>query len=56
MTIQEYKRAVLDLFRSGRATDEQWQEMAECVLWTSEHGLEFVTAIDAVCCPEEVER
>jgi hypothetical protein len=31
MEIDEYKRRVIELFKSGKATEAQWDEMAECV-------------------------
>ena len=40
MTKQEYKAAVIELFRFGKATDEQWQEMAGLVLTISEEPTE----------------
>lgn len=36
MTIDEYKNAVIELFKSGNATPEQWGEMANAVLNASE--------------------
>ena len=48
MTIVEYKDAVITLFQSGRATDEQWREMANAVLWISESECgDETNAIDA---------
>lgn len=47
MDIGEYKAKVIDLFKSGKATDAQWQELAEVVLRSSEY-LDGVPAIDAV--------
>lgn len=44
MDVKEYKAKVIDLFRSGRATEEQWQEMASVVLWASEYG----TGVDEI--------
>lgn len=46
MFIDDYKAAVIDLFRSGRATEEQWAEMAECVQIASETSWEATQAID----------
>lgn len=46
MQIDEYERRVIELFKSGSATDEQWQEMAACVLGASEIN-DAVPAIDA---------
>lgn len=40
MNIAEYKAAVIELFRSGRATPEQWEEMASCAAWCSENVYE----------------
>ncbi len=36
MDISEYKRRVIELFKSGNATEEMWQEMAMLVLYASE--------------------
>ncbi len=36
MNINDYKNKVIDLFKSGKATDEQWGEMANAVLEASE--------------------
>ncbi len=36
MSITEYKERVIDLFQSGKATVEQWREMAQAVLDSSE--------------------
>ena len=35
---KDYENLVLDLFKSGKATEEQWEEMAGCVLNESECG------------------
>lgn len=37
----QYKTAVIELFRGGTATDEQWEEMAEVVLSISEDPTEY---------------
>jgi len=36
VTIDEYTGKVIDLFKSGRATEEHYREMAEAVLRASE--------------------
>jgi len=36
MNINEYKTEVIKLFQSGKATDKQWGEMADAVLYVSE--------------------
>ncbi len=36
MTVDVYKQRVIDLFRSGKASDKQYEEMAACVLYASE--------------------
>ena len=36
MNIDEYMSAVIDLFKSGRATEQQWKSLGECVLAQSE--------------------
>jgi len=38
MTINEYKDKVIQLFKSGNATEEQWDELAEAILYHSENG------------------
>lgn len=45
-SIDGYMAAVIELFKSGKATDEQWQSMAKSVLHASEHDLLEVTVID----------
>jgi hypothetical protein len=35
MNVQQYKERVIALFKSGSATDEQWNEMASAVLHAS---------------------
>ena len=54
MTITEYMDAVIALFKSGKATENQWREMANAVLRMSEseHG-EEVGCIDDVIVREE---
>ena len=37
MDIITYKNKVIELFKSGKATDEQWAEMADSVLYASEN-------------------
>lgn len=51
MNIDEYKAAVIALFKSGNATDEQWEEMASCILCASE-GSDGTDAIDDVILKE----
>ncbi len=47
MKINEYKQKVIALFRSGNATEEQWEEMTTAVSIVSERGLDKnVSAID----------
>lgn len=36
MNIDEYKQAVIALLKSDAATDEMWEEVAACVLYSSE--------------------
>lgn len=45
MSIIEYKERVIDLFQSGRASVEQWREMAQAVLDSSEMN-DLVPLID----------
>lgn len=50
MNVTEWKQAAIDHFRDGKATDQEWAELAECLLWHSEHeGLEI---LDPVIDPE----
>jgi len=47
MTVDEYKARVIAHFKSGDATDEQWEELAQAVLVVSESGESYlVEAID----------
>lgn len=46
MTTSEYKAKVIELFKSGKATPSQWEEMASSVLNSSETEYEAVDAID----------
>ncbi len=51
MSVDEYKTRVIRLFKSGEATQEQWDEMAAAVLDASEmHG--SMVAIDEAVYPE----
>jgi len=52
MTIEEYKAKVIALFKSGKATDEQYKEMAEAVLKLSEDDMYETRAIDEIADPE----
>jgi len=47
MNIDEYKEKVIQLFRSGKATEEQYKDMAEAVLNMSESESGCVLSIDA---------
>ena len=55
MNIGEYKNKVIDLFKSGKATDEQWRELGEAVLKVSETWCDEITAIDKTIEPEYFE-
>ena len=33
VTKELYRQKVIELFKSGKATDAQWEEMAHCVDW-----------------------
>ena len=56
MNIDEYKNKVIELFKSGKATDEQWAEMADAVLTVFEsNGYKKVHMIDIEICPEDEE-
>lgn len=46
MSVDEYKRQVIELLQSGNATPEQWDEAASAILGASETTQE-VPAIDA---------
>jgi len=46
MNIDKYKQMVIGLFRSGKATDEQWVEMSEAVLVASENSEYMTETID----------
>ena len=50
MMNEEYEQAVIELFSSGLASEEQWEEMAAVVKLASDDYVlrEMVTAIDAV--------
>jgi hypothetical protein len=56
MTIDEYKQAVIALFQSREATEEQWNQMASAVLSASNgENPEDVKAIDDIVAGKEVE-
>lgn len=42
MNIMEYKDKVIDLFKSGKATEKQWNEMATAVLEISESDQAYI--------------
>lgn len=46
MNIDKYKSKVIELFKSGNATEEQWDEMAAAILNSSESVPEYVEKID----------
>jgi hypothetical protein len=52
VTTDAYMSAVMDLFRSGRATPEQWLEMANAVLYcaANECGVETFAIDSAIGC------
>lgn len=41
MNRNTYKDTVKELFRSGKATEEQWNDMAEAVLYASEAQCDY---------------
>lgn len=43
MDVDEYRQKVIDLFKSGTATDSQWEEMSHAVLFLSEDNSEEAT-------------
>jgi hypothetical protein len=57
MTSFEYMSAVIGLFRSGRATPEQWLEMANAVLYcaANECGVETFAIDSAIGCKEMIQ-
>jgi hypothetical protein len=55
MNIREYQDAVIALFKSGKATDEMWVEMANAVLSASESFSDAVPAIDVAVGADEDE-
>ncbi len=46
MDVAEYQKAVIDLFKSGQATDAMWAEMAATVLYASENHCDSCENID----------
>ena len=55
MNIDEYKNKVIALFKSGKATEEQWQELGKAILKVSETWCDETTAIDKTIEPEYFE-
>lgn len=54
MDVDEYRQKVIDLFKSGTATDSQWGEMSYAVLFASEGNSEEATPeIDKSIFPSE---
>ena len=46
MNVKQYQQAVIELFKSGKASDECWEEMAAAVLGVSEtSGCEYIDAV-----------
>jgi hypothetical protein len=52
ISINEYRERVIALFKSGQATEEQWQEMAQAVLESSESGSGSTMLIDLAVDPD----
>jgi hypothetical protein len=52
MSIDEYKRRVIALFASRKATPKQWDEMADAVLRASEDECCNTLCIDAAVLPK----
>ena len=46
MTEKQYRDAVVDLFKSGKATEEQYQEMALWVTWANDNFANAIPFID----------
>jgi len=55
MNIEEYKKKVIDLFKSGKATDKQWEELGVAMLWASESAPEMIDEIDKAIDPDYFE-
>lgn len=47
MDIDQYKNKVIDMFRDGTPTVEEWEELATLVLYASESVNEQTELIDA---------
>lgn len=47
MTEKQYQEAVIDLFKSGKATEEQYKEMALWVAWANDNFVNAIPSIDA---------
>ena len=54
MDIVEYQDKIIELFKSGRATKEQWIEMAGAVLVMSENDGGKVFEIDKAIYPKSI--
>ncbi len=53
MNEAELKAAIIDLFKSGKATPEQWDELTACLIYLTEHEeIIYPTAIMATVEPE----
>lgn len=46
MNISKYKETAIDLFKSGKASDEQWTELGGALLFVSETSGEIIKTID----------
>jgi hypothetical protein len=53
MNVDIYAQKVIELFKSGTATDKQWEEMAYSVLAMSEGDPESTEDIDKIVNPCE---
>jgi len=56
MNDNQYVEKVINLFKSGTATESQWKEMAFAVLAVSEYDPECAYDIDRVVDPEGREK
>ena len=51
MTVDEYMNGVIELFKSGKATEQQWKDMAQAVCNESESDRTTTKSIDSVVDP-----
>lgn len=56
MTCNEYRQAVINLFREGNPTKDQWEAMSYAVLNSSEEEYVDTSSIDCYCDPQGWEK